>query len=65
VINNSFASKFFQQANHQTCLSPHTNSIPASNPSDLLPPYATVVSKTLVIRWKASEACLKSDSIPG
>jgi hypothetical protein len=90
VINNSFASKFFQQANHQTSLSPHTNSIPASNPSDLVPPYATVVSKTLhhphkillmqnspycafqgpiprllVIRWKASEACLKSDSIPG
>lgn len=59
VINNSFASKFFQQANHQTCLSPHTNSIPASNPSDLVPPYATV------IRWKASEDCLKSDSIPG
>lgn len=35
VINNSFASKFFQQANHQTCLSPHTNSIPASNPSPI------------------------------
>ena len=47
VINNSLASKFFLQAYHQTCLSPHIDSIPTSNPSDPVPPYVIVVSKTL------------------
>jgi hypothetical protein len=47
VINNSLASKFFLQAYHQTYLSPHTDSIPTSNPSDLVPPYVIVVSKNL------------------